>query len=119
MQSRREGEEEMFDISVDVNGHAISPIQLGSTLEAAVICSVKESIRKRVGFMRCMEHGKTARITVTGNHTEYLSFRVPGCCDTFIQQVTDRIEAQNGGPGGALSNYNTNVVSNKEGNTRW
>ena len=52
----------MIDISFEINGRKVSPRNIGNALEAAVLQSVQESIKKSVGSARCPTHGQAPKI---------------------------------------------------------
>ena len=56
----------MIDISFELNGRKVSPNSLGNALEAAMLNSIKDSISKSVGNIRCSEHGGRPKIKAKG-----------------------------------------------------
>ena len=81
----------MLDISFELNGRKVSPNNIGNALEAAMLNSVKDSIGKSVGSIRCSEHGQRPKITAKGRSIDSLSLEVTGCCDALIEQVKKKI----------------------------
>ena len=81
----------MIDISFELNGRKVSPNNIGDALEAAMLESVKESIKKSVGNLRCAEHGEHPKIKAKGKNIESLNLEVSGCCDALIEQVKKKI----------------------------
>lgn len=77
----------MIDISFELNGRKVSPNNLTDALEAAALNSVKESISKSVGNIRCSEHGEHPKITAKGRNLDSLTIEVSGCCDSLVEQV--------------------------------
>lgn len=81
----------MIDISFELNGRKVSPNNLGNALEAAMLNSVKDSISKSVGSIRCSEHGERPKIKAKGRSIDSLSLEVTGCCDSLIDQVKKKL----------------------------
>ncbi|MEJ1342703.1 MAG: hypothetical protein RPU64_11255 [Candidatus Sedimenticola sp. (ex Thyasira tokunagai)] len=81
----------MIDISFEVNGRKVSPNNIGNALEAAMLSSVKDSISKSVGSIRCAEHNQKPKIKAKGRSIDSLSLEVTGCCDALIEQVKKKI----------------------------
>ena len=82
----------MLDISFELNGRKISPNNLADTLEAEILNSIKESIEKSVGNIKCTEHGQYPKLIAKGNNLDSLSLSVSGCCDALIDQVNNKIK---------------------------
>tara|TARA_R110002096_G_scaffold150917_3_gene313048 strand:+ start:7951 stop:8199 length:249 start_codon:yes stop_codon:yes gene_type:complete len=82
----------MIDISFEINGRKVSPRNMSNALEAAVLQSVQESIKKTVGSARCPTHGQTPKIKVKGRKLDSLSFEVSGCCDQLIETVKKKLK---------------------------
>lgn len=82
----------MIDISFEINGRKVSPRNMGNALEAAVLQSVQESIKRTVGSARCPTHGQTPNIKVKGRKVDSLSFEVSGCCDQLIETVKKKLK---------------------------
>ena len=82
----------MTYISFEINGRKVSPRNMGNALEAAVLQSVQESIKKTVGSARCPTHGQTPKIKVKGRKLDSLSFEVSGCCDQLIETVKKKLK---------------------------
>ena len=82
----------MIDVSFEINGRKVSPRNMGNALEAALLQSVQESIRKAVGSARCPTHGQTPKIKAKGRKLDSLSFEVSGCCDQLIETVKKKLK---------------------------
>lgn len=81
----------MIDISFELNGRKVSPNNLANSLEAAILNSVKESIRKSVGSTCCSVHGERPKIKAKGPSLDSLTLEVTGCCETLIEQVKKKL----------------------------
>jgi hypothetical protein len=81
----------MVDISFEINGRKVSPSGVGDALEAAVLRSISDSIKKSVGSVRCPEHGKSPKIVCKGRSVSNLSFEVSGCCQKLMDTVRAKL----------------------------
>jgi hypothetical protein len=54
----------MFDITFEINRRKVTPGNIGSALESAILQSVEKSVKKSVAFIRCKDHGQGPKITV-------------------------------------------------------
>ncbi len=81
----------MVDVSFELNGRKVNPNNIGNALESAVLKSVSDSIKKSVGSLHCNEHNQQAKVLVKGKNIDNLSFTISGCCDNFINKVTNKI----------------------------
>jgi len=81
----------MIDISFELNGRKVTPNNIGNALESAMLNSIKDSVGKSVGSMRCSEHGERPKIKAKGRNIDSLTLEVTGCCDALIEQVKKRI----------------------------
>lgn len=77
----------MIDISFEINGKKVTPRNMGSALDAAILQSAQESVKKAVGSARCRIHGQTPKIKVKGRKVDSLNFEISGCCDQLIKTV--------------------------------
>jgi hypothetical protein len=82
----------MFDVSFEINGRKVRPNSTGDALEAAIMQSVSDSIKKSVGSVRCPEHGTAPKIVGKGRSLNNLSFEVSGCCQKLIDSVKARLK---------------------------
>lgn len=81
----------MIDISFELNARKVSPNNIGNSLESAMLNSVKDSISKSVGSIRCAEHGERPKIKAKGRSLDSMSLEVTGCCDALIDQVKKKL----------------------------
>lgn len=81
----------MIDISFEINGKKVTPRNMGSALDAAILQSVQESVKKAVGLARCPIHGQTPKIKVKGRKVDSLNFEISGCCDQLIKTVKKKL----------------------------
>lgn len=81
----------MIDISFELNGRKVSPNNLNDELEKTMLNSIKESIQKSVGDLRCTEHDQQPTIKAKGRSIDALNLEVSGCCDLLINQVKKKI----------------------------
>jgi hypothetical protein len=77
----------MFDIEFYLNGKKINPANMTSAVDAALVKTVEEHIRKKVGSLQCPDHNKGPKIIAKGNSLDNLSYEIQGCCQNFIDTV--------------------------------
>lgn len=82
----------MIDISFEIIGRKVSPRNMANALEAALLQSAQESIKKAVGSARCPTHGQTPKIKVKGRKVDSKSFEFSGCCDQLIETVKKKLK---------------------------
>lgn len=82
----------MFDVTFEINGRKVTPGNIGSALESAILQSVEESVKKSVAFIRCKDHGQGPKIKVKGRNLDSLSFEVTGCCERLIDEVKRKLK---------------------------
>ena len=81
----------MIDISFEINGRNVSSNNIGNAIEAAMLNSIKNSINKSVGSIRCSQHRQGPKIKAKGRSIEKLSLEVTGCCDELIDKVRKKL----------------------------
>jgi len=82
----------MTEITFEIDGRKVNPNRLGDALEKAILQSVQESIRKKVGAIRCPKHGQTPKVICKGRSVNNLSFEVTGCCQDLIDTVVAKLK---------------------------
>ena len=82
----------MFEVSFTLNGRKVNPNNIGDALESAFLKEIQDSMKKRVGAIRCPEHGRAAKIVAQGRKLSDLSFKVSGGCDSLIDRVTKKLK---------------------------
>lgn len=81
----------MIEIIFEINGRRVSPGNLQNALEKALLQSIQESIQKKVGAIRCPEHGQAPKVICKGRSLDNLSFEVSGCCQSVIDSVVAKL----------------------------
>jgi hypothetical protein len=81
----------MVEVSFEINGRKVQPNQIGEVLTKAVLTSVAEQIKSKVGSVRCQDHGASPKIICKGNSIESLGFEVSGCCEKVIDSVKQKL----------------------------
>jgi hypothetical protein len=81
----------MIDISFEINGKKVNPDEIGDVIEKALFEQVIEIITKKVGMVRCPDHGTSPRIVCEGINLDNLSFMVYGCCDKLINSIKEKL----------------------------
>lgn len=80
----------MLDVSFEINGRKVCPNQVVSSLERAILESVKKEILQKVGQIRNPKTGERPRIRVNGRSLDKLSFKVSGS-DDLIKRVKQKL----------------------------
>ena len=81
-----------MNIAVEVNGQEINSHRIGDAVESAVVHSVADTINRHVSSMRCPTHGVSVKVTLIGSDPAHLCFKVTGCCQHFVNHVTDKLQ---------------------------
>ena len=81
----------MIEITFEINGRQVDPRNISDALEAAVLRSIQDSLIRKVGPVRCPEHGSMPKIVCRGRSLNELSFEVSGCCQKLIDAVTAKL----------------------------
>lgn len=89
--SYEEGDGKMVEVSFEINGRKVHPNQIGEALTKAVLTSVTEQIKRKVGSVSCPDHGKSPKIICKGKSIENLGFEVTGCCEKLIDSVKQKL----------------------------
>jgi hypothetical protein len=74
----------MFQIKVEVPSR--------NEIEKALVANLKNHITKKVGAIRCPDHGQEAEIVVKGNDFSNITFDISGCCSKLIDEVKRKIK---------------------------
>ncbi len=82
----------MFELSFEVNGKKVSSDSTGDAITDAALQVFRDSITKKVGSIRCPEHGENAKIIGKGRDVDSLSFCVSGCCEGLNERVKKELE---------------------------
>ena len=81
-----------LEVKFTINNREVIPEKLEDGLLASVLQDIEKKVRRKVGKIRCAEHGEFASVTVTGPSPKELRLHVEGCCDTLINQVSDALQ---------------------------
>ena len=76
-----------MELGMVFDGRAGDP----NVIDEATRGMVAAFIEKRVGDMRCPDHGKAPIITCSGDSLENLSFEVTGCCPKIIALTQEKL----------------------------
>jgi hypothetical protein len=68
----------VIEIKYEINGRRVSPNNIGSALEKALLQSIGKQIQSKVGNIRDPKTGEKPKITVKGRDLNNLSFDVSG-----------------------------------------
>jgi len=78
----------MIEIVFVLRGTRVAPDDVEDARERAALKQIEQSIRNRVGGMRCPEHGASPRLTASGSRADALDFELTGCCDELMSRTT-------------------------------
>lgn len=81
----------MFELHFELNGRRVDPKNIGNAIEKAAFQIAKDVITKKVGSVRCSEHGSGAKIVAKGSELSNLTFNVSGCCDKLIEEIQRKL----------------------------
>jgi len=82
----------MIEVTFEINGRKVNPNRLGDALEKAILQGIQESVRKKLGAIRCPEHGQGPKVICKGRSVDKLSFEVTGCCQNLIDTVLAKLK---------------------------
>ena len=82
----------MFELTFEINGKKVSPDSTGDAITVAALQVFRDSITKKIGSIRCPEHGKNVKIIGKGRDVDSLSFCVSGCCEGLNERVKKELE---------------------------
>jgi hypothetical protein len=75
----------MVEVVFVLRGRKVDLDELENQRERAALRMIRDSIRDRVGGLRCPEHGTGPRVTGIGPRPDALEFDVEACCKTMIE----------------------------------
>ncbi|EIA1557808.1 TPA: hypothetical protein ACP5XP_004513 [Vibrio parahaemolyticus] len=81
----------MIKITCEINGSKVDPKNMKNALEAAVLSSVVDNVKKSVGSLKCGEHAKAPSIKIKGKSIDKLSFEISSCCEELDQKVRSKL----------------------------
>jgi len=85
----------MIDIQFKINGRAVSPNRIGDVLEKAIYDHVIESVKKKLGSVRCPKHGKSPKVTIVGKSIDKVEYQITGCCQDVIDRTRNYLPVNN------------------------
>jgi hypothetical protein len=78
----------MIEIVFVLRGAEVTLDDVEDARERAALKQIEQSIRNRVGGLRCATHGASPRLTATGPRVDALDFELAGCCEELMQRTT-------------------------------
>jgi hypothetical protein len=78
----------MIEVIFVLRGSQVVPDDVEDARERAALKQIEQSIRDRVGGLRCPEHGASPRLTASGSRADALDFELAGCCDELMSRTT-------------------------------
>jgi hypothetical protein len=82
----------MMVIEFVLRGRTVSLDEVEDARERAMLREIEQSIRNRVGALRCAEHDAFPKLTATGSSPDDLEFDLAGCCRDLLAQTTAALE---------------------------
>lgn len=79
----------MIEIQFKINGRKVNPNNIGNVLEKAMYDHVIESVKKKLGSVRCPEHGSPPKVTIVGKSIDKVEFQISGCCQEVIDHTRE------------------------------
>ena len=77
-----------MEIVFILRGQEIELDEIEDARERAVLNEIAQSLRNRVGGLRCAEHDTPPRLTATGSRADAMEFELAGCCQALIDRTT-------------------------------
>ena len=97
MRSAADGrsQREMISVSFEINGRKVNPNQAGKAMkdaiESTVIAQIQTTIQKKLGSLRCAEHGQSPKVVFKGRSFDRLESHISGCCEAVIEEARRRL----------------------------
>lgn len=86
----------MIEIVFVLRGSEVAPEDIDDLRERSALKQIEQSIRNRVGELRCLEHGANPRLTATGTGADALEFELSGCCEELMKRTTASLDQGHG-----------------------
>ncbi|WP_339137393.1 MAG: hypothetical protein WGN25_05095 [Candidatus Electrothrix sp. GW3-4] len=81
-----------MEIVFKICGQEVDPGKVKNPLTAAVLSRKAHATQKVLGPLKCSEHGGYPVVIFAGRNVENLTCKVGGCCNSFVQGITRRIQ---------------------------
>jgi len=78
----------VIEIVFILRGTRVALDEVEDARERAALRQIEQSIRDRVGGLRCPEHGAAPRLTASGSRADALDFELSGCCNELMSRTT-------------------------------
>jgi hypothetical protein len=83
--------QDVFHLSFEINGRAVDPDGLEHALGKSVLTTIRRSIHRRVGALRCPTHGSAAKLLISGNSLGNLTWEARGCCPALVALIKKKL----------------------------
>jgi hypothetical protein len=81
-----------FELLFEINGMTVDPSKLKHIVGKTLLKTIRQSVKRRAGEVRCPQHGSAPKIVVTGKSLGNLSWQAPGCCATMQALLKQRLQ---------------------------
>ena len=78
----------MVEVVFVLRGQNVELEEVEDVRERASLRAIRNSIRDRVGGLRCPEHDTEPRVRATGPRPDALEFDLESCCDAMLKLTT-------------------------------
>ena len=78
----------MIEVVFILRGRQVAVDEVEDLRERAVLKQIEQSIRDRVGGLRCPDHDASPRLTATGSRADAMEFELSGCCQELMDRTT-------------------------------
>ncbi|MFY9075653.1 hypothetical protein OZZ08_11900 [Malaciobacter mytili] len=82
----------MLEVSFKINGKKVNPNNIKNQMEAMILKSIEEKIKKTISSIHCNEHNQRPKILVIGSNFNNLSFEISGCCENIIEKTKEKLK---------------------------
>ena len=64
-----------------------------NAVDRVMLLAARKHIQRRLGEMRCSQHGEPPSVVATGPSPDRLEFSVEGCCAALVARASRALEA--------------------------
>lgn len=82
----------MIEIKFEINGKTIDPKNIKDVILKTSLGVIKDHLIKKVGSVKCPEHGSEAKIIAKGRDISNLSFMISGCCQKLVDEINRKLK---------------------------
>ena len=82
----------MINIGIEFDSKTVQLGVIRKSIEAGIVRSVRDHIKKMVGSVRCGVHGQGPAIVIRLCDPNQLDYKISGCCEPLIDIGTKRLK---------------------------